>query len=150
VPAEVEPPELARLVAFAERSRTGDWSLRSALCRYAQPHPMRVSAVLDLVRRIELALHPHTARLDREGPELWAALQAGEPPSGAEDPLVGLLRAIVELDRLGDTVADWAVDRFAHHPEAAVDAMIADVAARLERLGVPEEERTRPPRQPRA
>jgi hypothetical protein len=143
VPAEVAPPELARLVALAERPRTGDWSLRSALCRYAQPHPVRVSAVLDLVRRIEFALHPDAGRLAREGPALWAAVEADE----ADDPVVGLLRAMAELDDLGDTLADWAEDRSAHHPEAAVDATIADVSARLEALGVPHEERTRPPRQ---
>ncbi len=144
MPAEVAPPGLARLIDFAERSRVGDWSLRSALCRYAQPQPVRVREVLDLVRRIEFALHPHTKRLDKEGPALWAALQAGD---GADDLVVGLLRAMVELDRLGDTLADWAEDRAGKQPEATVDAATADVARRLEVLGVPHEERTRPSRQ---
>jgi hypothetical protein len=143
VAAEVEPPELARVVAFAERSRTGDWSLRSALCRYASPHPEQVSALLDLVRRIEAAVHPESKRLDREGPALWAAVEG----DGDDDQLVGLLRAMVELDRLGDTLAAWADDRAGHHPEEAVEATTADVAQRLEALGVPHEERTRPPRQ---
>ena len=146
MPPQVEPPELARVVAFAERPRTGDWSLRSALCRYAQPHPGRVSTVLDLVRRIEFALHPQAARLDREGPALWASLEAGEA-ARTDDMVLGLLGTMAELDRLGDTLAEWAVDRSAHHPEAAVDATAVDVARRLEELGVPHEERTRPPRQ---
>ena len=134
------------MVAFAERPRVGDWSLRSALCRYAQPHPGRVSTVLDLVRRIELALHPHAARLDREGPGLWAALEAGEA-AATDDLVLGLLGTMVELDHLGDTLAEWALDRSGHSPEAAVDAAVADVGRRLDELGVPHEERIRPPRQ---
>ena len=56
VPADIEPPELARLLDFAERPRTQDWSLRAALVRYAQPRPQSVSDLLDLVRRLEAAL----------------------------------------------------------------------------------------------
>ena len=58
VPAEIEPVELARVVDFAERSRVGDWSLRSALVRYAEGQPERVSQVLEQVRRSTPALHP--------------------------------------------------------------------------------------------
>ena len=145
MPAEVEPPELARLIDFAERSRVGDWSLRSALCRYAQPQPQRVSTVLDLVRRIDFALHPHAKRLDKEGPALWAALESGDAPDGPDGLVLGLLGAMAELDRLGDTLADWALDRAGKHPENAVDATTADVAQRLEVLGVPEQERVPPP-----
>src|SRR5262249_41526556 len=65
VPVELQPPELARLVDYAERPRRDDWSLRAALVRYAQPEPQRVSAILDLVRRIEWALRPHQKLLDR-------------------------------------------------------------------------------------
>lgn len=143
MPAEVEPPELARVLDYAERSRVGDWSLRSALCRYASPHPGRVSAVLDLVRRIEVAVHPEAKRLAKEGPTVWAAVDE----AGDDDQLVGLVRVMRELDRLGDVMAEWADDRHGHHPEATVDATIADVARRLEDLGIPEEERVRPPRQ---
>src|SRR5205823_304392 len=101
-------------------------SLRAALCRYAQPQPVRVSAVLDLVRRIEFAL---------------------QGASAADDAfLVELLRAAAELDRLGDALAEWAVDRAGERPDAAVDAVTADVARRLEALGVPHEERLRPTR----
>jgi hypothetical protein len=144
VPAEVEPADLARVLDYAERSRVGDWSLRSALCRYASPHPGRVSAVLDLVRRIEFATHPEAKRLAKEGPAIWAAVNRDGP---AADPLVGLVRAMVELDRLGDVLAAWADDRHAHHPEAEVDSALAEVGRRLEELGVPHEERVRPPRQ---
>ena len=61
--------------------------------------------------------------------------------------VVELLRAARELDSLGDVLAAWAVDISGDRPDAAVDAVIADVGERLERLGVPREERPRPPRQ---
>ena len=145
--AEVEPPELARLIDFAERPRTHDWSLRAALCRYAQPQPERVSTVLDLVRRIEFALHPHSKRIEREGPALWQALDAdASEASGPTDVVIGLLRAVVLLDRLGDVLAEWAVDRAVERPDNEVDAVAADVAQRLAALGVPHEDRARPPR----
>ena len=139
--AEVEPPELARLLDFAERPRARDWSLRAALTRYAQPQPQRVGDLLELVRRIEFALRPLLKAVERDGHAHWEALQRGD-----DDPVVGLLQAMVELDGLGDVLATWAADPGAgERPDAAVDAVIADVAARLERLGVPREERTRPP-----
>ena len=127
MPAEVAPPELARLVDFAERGRAHDWSLRAALCRYAQPQPARVSAVLDLVRRIEFALAPYAKTIERD----------------AADALVaGLLRAVVERDRLGDVLAAWAADPVSERPDDAIDAITADVAQRLADLGVPIEDQT--------
>ena len=142
MPAEIEPPELADLVAYAERPRVGDWSLRSALCRYAQPQPVRVREVLELVRRIEFSLHKQHTRLGKEGPAVWEALQSGVTD---DDPLLGLLDVMGELDRLGDVLADWADDRAGKHPEDAVDATTAAVARRLDDLGVPVEERVPPP-----
>ncbi len=145
MPAEIEPPELARAVAFAERSRSGDWSLRSALCRYAQAHPARVRDLLEQVRRIEAALHPHARRLEQDGPALWSAV-ADDGPAGDDEQLVGVLRAAVALDRVGDTLAAWAEDRHRLHPEDELDATTAEVAATLDGLGVAREERRRPPR----
>ena len=139
---EIEPPELAQLVAFSERPRAGDWSLRSALTRYAQPQPQRVSVVLDSVRRIEFALQPQSARLAKEGAALWAAVQSGDADG---DALVGLLGAAARLDALGDTLAAWAIDRTGPSPEATVDATTAEVERRLDDLGIPREERERPP-----
>jgi hypothetical protein len=146
VPPELEPPELARLMDFAERSRAGDWSLRSALVRYAQANPERVSRVLDLVRRIEFALHPHNKLLAKEGPLLWEAVQTGAAPASEPSALVvGLLQASAELDRLADDVVAWAVDRAGERPDAEVDSVVADVAQRLDELGVAREERQGPP-----
>jgi hypothetical protein len=147
VTADVEPPELARLLDTAERSRTGDWSLRSALTRYAQPQPRRVGAVLEVLRRTTGALHPHLKHLRSEGQALWDALDA--PPAEDDDPALGLLRALAALDQLGDRLAAWAVDWRSPGPDEEVDAVVARLAADLDALGVPREtrdERARPPR----
>lgn len=141
MPAEPEPPELAALVDFAERGRVGDWSLRGALVRYAQGEPRRVRLVLELVRRLDAALHPHSSALVKDGPAIWAAVTADGAATGAHAPLVELLRTAQVLDALGDTLATWAEDpKAAPRPDAEVDAAIAAVTARLADLGVPEEE----------
>ncbi|MGH9273992.1 MAG: hypothetical protein ACRDZU_05025 [Acidimicrobiales bacterium] len=147
MPPEPAPPELARLLQFAERSREGDWSLRSALVRYAQSEPERVSRVLELVRRIEFALHPHAKLLVAEGPQLWEEVEgAGRPASEQSATVVGLLRAAAELDRLADRLVTWAVDRAGERPHGEVDAVVVDVTHRLDELGVAREERQGPPR----
>jgi hypothetical protein len=146
VPAEIEPPELARLVDFAEHPHTDDWSLRGALVRYAQPQPQRVNDLLDLVRRTQWALDRHSAVLHRDGDVLWALFESGSPPSDPEHArILGLLGVAAELDRIGAVLAGWAVDISGEPPDAAVDATIAEVDERLDALGVPREERT-PPR----
>jgi hypothetical protein len=144
VPVEVEPPELATLLECAERPRTSDWSLRAALTRYAQPQPQRVGDLLDAVRRIEFALGSYRATIESEGPAVWEAVQSDDV--NPADRLIGLLRAMMELDHLGDTLAAWAADPTRQRPDAAVDAVIADVVGRLDELGIPREERQRQPR----
>ncbi len=146
MPAEIEPPALARLVEFAERPRIEDWSLRAALVRYAQPQPQRVNDLLDLVRRTEFALGQHSALLQHDGAALWDALEDGTVPGDARlAHVVDLLRVIEKLDRIGDVLAAWAVDISGDRPDAAVDAAIEDIGKDLDELGVPHEERT-PPR----
>jgi hypothetical protein len=147
VPAELEPPALAQLVDFAERPRTQDWSLRAALVRYAQPQPQRVNDLLDLVRRTDWALGQHAGVLQRHGPAVWEALDGDALPSDQEQAqVVKLLRVVMELDRIGDVLAGWAVDISADRPDAAVDAATQEVGTRLDAIGVPHEERP-PPRQ---
>jgi hypothetical protein len=144
---DVEPPELAQLVDFAERPRVDDWSLRSALVRYAQPEPDRVSNVLDVVRRIEFALRPQGKVLESSGPDVWRMVQGPVASAdGRHGPLVALLRVTLELDRVGDVLAEWARDPNRDRPNAQVDAVVAESARRLDELGVPREERVRPPR----
>jgi hypothetical protein len=147
VPSDIEPPELAQLVDFSERPRAQDWSLRAALVRYAQPQAQRVNDILDLVRRTEGALGQHSTVFQREGDAIWNALETDEVPSDQEQKfVVQLLRVAMELDRLGDLLAAWAVDITGPRPDDAVDATVEDVGTQLDVLGVPHEERP-PPRQ---
>lgn len=55
---EVTPDSTVSLLNFAESPRADDWTLRSALVRFAQAEPTRAGAVLELVRRCDAALHP--------------------------------------------------------------------------------------------
>ena len=148
--AEIDPPELARLLDTAERPRADEWSLRAALTRYAQPQPQRASDLIEVLRRIEFGLKPHSGVLDREGPAVWQALANGSAGSDGSDGsdadpyVVGLLRALMQIDVVGDDLAAWAVAREGERPDAAIDAVVADVRRQLEELGVPVEERPRP------
>jgi hypothetical protein len=146
VPADVHPPALAALLDAAERPRASGWSLRAALTRYAQPQPQRASDLIELVRRIEAALRPHAGALEARGEALWSALDGGAGGDGDDAFLVDLLRALREVDAIADVLATWAVARAGERPDAAVDAAIADVTARLEALGVAREERPPVPR----
>ncbi|MFV0309773.1 MAG: hypothetical protein ACK5OX_18740 [Desertimonas sp.] len=144
--APLEPPRLQELVDLAERPRADEWSLRAGLCRYAQPQPRRASAVLSAVRRLEAALGAERAVLRTDGPIVAATLEAH---GSAHDPRharsLGLLRLAEDLDRLGDAVAAWAIDRQAPRPDKAIDDTVTRVTDGLTRLGVPEEP-SEPPR----
>ena len=146
MPDDVEPAELSRLLDFAERPREHDWSLRAALVRYAQPQPERAAQILKLVRRIDAALRGHRKLFERDGPAVWTQLTARGPSNGASPEAIGVLEAAAEMDRIGDRLATWAVDRAGERPDHDVDELIADVTARLDALGVPREPRERPPR----
>lgn len=132
--AEV-PPERERLLDVAERPRAHDWSLRSALTRYAQIEPQRVSEVFESVRRAESAIRPHQR-----------SLLAGDEP--ADDQVRGVLDCLDQLDRLGEVLADWAGDPIGptgEPPNREVDRVADEVARRLDELGVAREERRPPP-----
>ena len=141
---EIEPPELAALLDTAERPRVENWSLRAALTRYAQPQPERASAVIEHLRRIESALRPHQKLFERDGATVWAAFKADDPASDVPADAIELLRALAELDRLGDVLAAWAVTGKGDRPDLLVDEVVSDVEKRLTTLGVPHEERPRP------
>lgn len=144
--AEIAPAELGLLLDYAERPRVGDWSLRAALTRYAQPQPQRASDLIEVMRRIELGLHPHLKEVQRNGEEYWEAVGGDGPrdDSPVDAPAVSLLRLMAEMDRLGDVLAGWAVSREGGRPDGAVDEMIANGRSVLDELGVAHEERVRP------
>jgi hypothetical protein len=144
MPVEVEPPELARLLDFAECGRAENWSLRAALVRYAQPEPERAARILEVVRRTDAAHRRHGRLFERDGPTVWMTLTEDEPSPSVGADLIELLRATIELDRLGDLLATWAIDRTGERPVREVDKVTADVERRLDLLGVPREERERP------
>jgi hypothetical protein len=143
---DIQPAELAALVDLAEHPRVGDWSLRSALTRYAQPEPQRVSDLLDLVRRIEAVIGATQKSIEADGPNVWAQLQEALASPRQATGLVGLLETMVEIDRLGDLLATWAVDpSVTDRPNEEFDAVVADVRERLAALGVPEQQGGPPP-----
>lgn len=150
MPAELSPPELARLVDVADASRRGDWSMRSALTRYAQPEPHRSQVLLALVRRFEATVHGHERLLRSDGPNLLAesaSASVAQPDAPDRARVVGLLGVARKLDELADTLVDWALDITRPRPSDAVDEAVVEVARVLDELGVPEEElRGRPPR----
>ncbi len=52
-----EPDPSVTLVNYAESPRAGGWTLRASLVRMAQPEPVLVASVLELVRRLDAVLH---------------------------------------------------------------------------------------------
>jgi hypothetical protein len=134
--ADVEPPELARLLAYAERPRVDDWSLRSALTRYGQPQPLRASRLTEIMRRLDRGLSMHAAEIEGDGAARWEAVAAAR----ADDAAGELLLAAAAVDRFADALAAWAVARAGDRPDAALDAVADDVEACVERLGIPKEE----------
>jgi hypothetical protein len=141
MPGEINPPELARIVDFAERPRTDDWSLRAALVRYAQPEPQRASDILEVLRRVEFALAKQNKALERDGEALWEGLNGDD-----DSPLVGLLHAARDLDGLGEVLVKWAIDYRKPRPDKKVESTVRSVARQLDDLGVPREERPPGPR----
>lgn len=62
---ETETDPQRSLLDFPESPRVGDWTLRSALVRLAQPEPVRAGATLELIRRCDGALRHLRRALER-------------------------------------------------------------------------------------
>ncbi len=60
-----EPDTTHSLLNYAEVPYEGDWTLRSAFVRLAQPDPVRVGSVLELMRRLDALLHHVRRCLER-------------------------------------------------------------------------------------
>ena len=176
---EVDP--VRSLLNYAEEPHDGDWTLRSALVRLAQPDPARVGSLLELMRRLDAPLHHVARHLQRHAVTCDGALAAdrldrppGDPhpdartadlarlvaaglpvddvvrgydsvaPLDREERLaVPLLAVAVRFGQLARRLAAWASAGPADPPVSEVDAVIAEVSARLDELGVPVE--TGPP-----
>ena len=84
---EVDPAR--SLLNYAEVPHQGDWTLRSALVRLAQPHPAQVGALLQAMRRLDAPLH-HVARALQRHPA-WCDPTLGLPetPSAAATVIDG-------------------------------------------------------------
>lgn len=105
------------LVGFADEPRDQDWSLRSALVRFAQPEPTRAGAVLELVRRTEGALkHADGHRTEQ------------------------LVPVVADLVAIAEALVAWAIDRQGPPPIDVVEDHGARAHAALEALGVPREQ----------
>ncbi len=100
---------------FAEAPRTAEWTLRSALVRFAQPEPVRAAALLDLVRRCEWAIHPLVRVIERHlvlGDCRPSLPSRAENTSGGDDPA-------------GEHVDGWVA---VNSPDRRVEARIVDLA----------------------
>ncbi len=65
--SEISVDETLTALAVAESPRVDDWTLRSALVRFAQSQPDLSSAILESVRRTQATLDPHIRELFRHG-----------------------------------------------------------------------------------
>ena len=70
------------LLEFSEVTGLGDWSLRSALSRLAQPEPARVGRLLESVRRLEAVLNHVRPSLERHGA---ICRRPGQGPGSGEE-----------------------------------------------------------------
>ncbi|MEZ5322769.1 MAG: hypothetical protein R2698_11990 [Microthrixaceae bacterium] len=150
----IGPSRLVELLECAERPRVGDWTLRSALTRYAQREPRRVADLLTILRRLEAALAGRRSDITALGPRLWTAFEAFEgggddgtepapldmaAPSGTR-VLLDLLRILAAVDALGERLAAWAEDPAVEAPRDELDRVIAFAADELDRVGIPRDE----------
>lgn len=139
-PRTLDAAAATRLVDFAECARAGDWTLRSALVRYAQRFPVAASAVLELVRRTDRALQPFRRSLER-----LPVADVDTANSDASPSVVQLLVVAQVLDDLAELLTQWANDpRAGEPPVSEVDALAGVAFTQLADLGI--ERETRPPR----
>lgn len=139
-------PDGPHLVDYAESSRVGDWTLRSALVRFAQPEPTRASAVLELIRRTDGALKPHRRRLESAAVPATPALDAASFVADADRvSLAGggrvldaraadLARVAVRVPEGGAVVAAYGEVEGVPAEELAAVPLLA-VALQLDALG---------------
>lgn len=131
---DIAEPDLDHALAnYGERPRTDDWSMRAALTRFAQPHPVRSARVLTLLRRLDATLRPIVKPLEKHAVTCDRALTAqgldGPPISPYADVAVAdlaRLRADESVDFLGLLAAY----------EASSDTLDAEARNAVALLGV--------------
>lgn len=123
------------LVHYAEVARSGDWTLRSALVRLAQPEPTRAAAVLELTRWCDGALHQLSIHLENQD----GAIE----PDAVPEEVLPILVAVLELDQLAGVLATWAQQGPSNPPLETVDATCSRVYRLLDDADVPRD--TGPP-----
>lgn len=85
--AAVQIDQDRSLLNYPEAPHTGDWTLRSALVRLAQPEPERVAALLQVSRRLDAAIH-HVARaLERHPVVCDRAVDPADPSAPGTEPV---------------------------------------------------------------
>ncbi len=159
------------ILNYAEAPREKDWTLRSALVRLAQPHPLRSEAVLQLVRRLDAAIKPMVRSLQQHGvtsqrsipggaqnisdtrlvdvvsdSDVLAAYRERIELNDAEQASVQLVRLALQMDELADRLATWAAAGSSDPPLAEIDHTCARVLKAMNDGGVPEEPRWDGPR----
>ena len=143
VPADLEPPALARLVDFAERPRTDDWSLRAPRSSATRsPNRSASNDLLDLVRRLDSALGRYSTVLQRDGDAVWAVLDGGGKPADERQARSSICSASRRSSTVSATCSPSGPSTSpATRPDDAVDDVIDEIGAQLDALGVPHEER---------
>ncbi len=167
----VEVDEQNSILNYAEAPRVGDWTLRSALVRLAQPHPLRSEAVLQLVRRLDAAIRPMVRPLQQHGVTSQRSIPGGAQKiadtrlvdvasdsavlaaygemvelDDAEQASIHLVDLALQLDKLSNTLSAWAAAGSDGAPLAEIDNTCARVLKAMNDGGVPEEARWDGPR----
>lgn len=135
----VDVDEIRTLLQVSESPRVDDWTLRSALVRFAQPQPELASAILESVRRTQAALDPIARELLRHGVvtdrRLGTSGDGGLAPP--IDPLpdvrVADLARVVRIHPAGDDVVARVLDGY----DAATGSAGSESLAAPEREAVP-------------
>lgn len=126
------------LLNYGEAPRQGDWTLRSALVRLAQPDPVRVGEILQAMRRLDATLHQVTKKLESH---LAACDRRPTPDEIAAEPAVELADVrTADLARLVAVGVDGAglmagyEDHTPLDDEERLALPLLEIAARFETL----------------
>lgn len=135
----VDVDETLTILQVSESPRVDDWTLRSALVRFAQPEPELSSAILESVRRSLFALDPMTRELLRHPAVTDRRLKiAGDDGlSPIADPLpdvrVADLARVIRRHPDGDLASRHVIDAY----DAATSSVGSEPVSGVERDAVP-------------